>query len=317
MKYVMTVLGPVAPQALGFCQSHEHLCILDGQSARCNPALRIDDPQASRLELEDYRAAGGGAVVDAQPVGCGRDAEFLARISRESGVHVVASTGFHKLMFYPEDHWIFRWDEDALAELYRGELAEGMFAPCDGAPPARRTAIRAGQIKTALDAEGLTPRYEKLFRAAARAQTATGAPLMVHTEFGSDPGALADFLEGQGVDLTRVIFCHMDRTVAEPERHAALCRRGIAMEYDTVARGKYHGDGREVELVRLLLDGGLEDRLLMSLDVTRARLRRYGGEVGLCYILETFLPLLRACGVSGAQINRIFYQNPMERFAIE
>ena len=72
MKYVMTVLGPVAPQALGFCQSHEHLCILDGQSARCNPALRIDDPRASRLELEDYRAAGGGAVVDAQRCGAGR-----------------------------------------------------------------------------------------------------------------------------------------------------------------------------------------------------------------------------------------------------
>jgi hypothetical protein len=39
MKKIQTVTGPVDSENLGFCQSHEHLCIWDGQSARCNPAL--------------------------------------------------------------------------------------------------------------------------------------------------------------------------------------------------------------------------------------------------------------------------------------
>lgn len=316
MKDVITVLGPIAPEKLGFCQSHEHLCILNGQSAHCNPALRIDDPKTSRLELEDYHAAGGDAVVDAQPVGCGRDAEFLAQISQESGVHIVASTGFHKLMFYPEGHWSVCWDEDALTELYISELTEGMFVPCDSSRPAYRTPICAGQIKTALDAQGLTPRYRTLFRAAARAQMATGAPMMIHTEFGSNPTELADFLEDLGVNPERLIFCHMDRTVADLSVHEALCRRGINLEYDTVAREKYHSDEVEADIILALLEQGLEDQLLLSLDVTRARLKRYGGQVGLCYLLETFLPLLLRRGVTRVQLEKIFKANPARCFSI-
>ena len=316
MKKIQTVTGPIDAKDLGFCQSHEHLCILDGQSARCNPALRIDDPQASSLELTDYYHAGGRAVVDAQPVGCGRDVDFLKEISVKSGVNIIASTGFHKLIFYPENHWIFRWKEEQLAELYVQELTCGMFTPCDNQEPDRQTNIQAGQIKAALDREGLTPRYQRLFSAATQAQKTTGAPLMVHTEAGSNVTELADFLEKSDVDLHRVIFCHMDRTVPDLSVHIALCQRGITMEYDTVAREKYHDDTREIEIVRALLDAGFQSQLLMSLDVTRARLIHYGGQAGLCYILNTFWDFCICHGISNAILQSIFYDNPSECFSI-
>lgn len=316
MKKIQTVTGPIDPKKLGFCQSHEHLCILEGQSALCNPALRIDDLQASSQELTDYYHAGGRAVVDAQPVGCGRDPEFLQTISRQSRVNIIASTGFHKLIFYPENHWIFHWKEEQLAELYVQELTGGMFAPCDDQEPDQQTSIQAGQIKTALDREGLTPRYQRLFSAAAQAQKATGAPLMVHTEAGSNVTELADFLEKLDVDLHRVIFCHMDRTVPDLSVHIALCQRGITMEYDTVAREKYHSNACEIEIVRALLDAGFQSQLLMSLDVTRARLLHYGGQVGLCYILNTFLDYCLHNGFSKAILQSIFYDNPSERFSM-
>ena len=180
MSHIMTVLGPIAPQALGFCQSHEHLCLLPGWCGRQNPPHRIDDRRLSTLELLDFYALGGRAAVDAQPAGCGRDGDFLADISQQSGVHIVSSTGFHKLCFYPPDHWITTASEDMLAEMWQRELEEGMYAPCDTAPPERQTAVRAGQIKSAVNREGLTERYRLLFRAAARAQEATRAPLVVH-----------------------------------------------------------------------------------------------------------------------------------------
>jgi len=313
---IQTVTGPIAPRELGFCQSHEHLCLLDGQSAQCNPALRIDDPQASALELMDYFRAGGQSIVDAQPVGCGRDAGFLKKISVQSGVNIIASTGFHKLIFYPKNHWIFRWDKDRLAQLYIQELTEGMFAPCDHEEPFNQTNIQAGQIKTAIDREGLTPRYKVLFSAAVLAQKATGAPLMVHTEFGSDVVELADYLKGLGVDLHHVIFCHMDRTVSDLSVHAELCRRGIIMEYDTVAREKYHSNSREIEIVHALLDAGFQSQLLMSLDVTRARLIHYGGQVGLCYILNTFLNDCKQQGISESALQSTFFINPSKCFSI-
>lgn len=267
--------------------------------------------------MKEYYSKGGRAVVDAQPVGCGRDARFLEYISNESGVHIVASTGFHKLMFYPENHWIFNWSEEQIAELYQAELTQGMFEPCDDKEPGAQTEIRAGQIKAALDSEGLTERYRKVFGAVASAQKATGAPLMVYTEFHSNPVELADFLEEKGVDLTRVIFCHMDRTVADLSTHIELCKRGITMEYDTVARDKYHNDEREIEIVTTLLKEGFQSQLLMSLDVTRARLRSYGGEVGLCYILENFLAHCKQSGISEEALYDIFHTNPAKCFAVE
>lgn len=315
MSHIVTVLGEISPHELGFCQSHEHLWITKGQSALVNLDLCIDDGDCSRAELELYRQAGGRAVVDAQPVGCGRDAGLLEEISRQSGVHIIASTGFHKMLFYPEVHWVFTLDADRLTRIYIDELTRGMYANCDAGFPSQCLVCRAGQIKTALDAGAFTPQYQKLFQAAADAAVETDAPLMTHIEKGSDPVALADFLHKQRVALDRVIFCHMDRSVDDLGVHKELCQRGIYMEYDTVARPKYHDDNREAEIVMEMLETGWQERLLMSLDVTRARLRSYGGGVGLCYIQDTFLPLLRSKGVTGAQIQSIFVANPARVFA--
>ena len=74
MPSVETVLGPVDAASLGHCQPHEHLFVRDTPAAFKNSALRIDDEEKSLQELQDYRAAGGGMILDAQPFGAGRDA---------------------------------------------------------------------------------------------------------------------------------------------------------------------------------------------------------------------------------------------------
>jgi len=315
MKRIVTVLGDRIPGELGFCQSHEHLYIARGYPAQVHPDQCIDDPRKSAAELALYKKAGGAAVVDAQPVGCGRDAQVLERISKQSGVHVIASTGFHKMLFYPRGHWVFSLSCAELARIYTAELTCGMYVACDDAPPRNQTAIRAGQIKTALDERAFTGQYLKMFEAASRAAAETEAPMMVHIEKGSDPVALADFLQERGVDTKRTIFCHMDRSVSDIGVHREICARGIYMEYDTVARPKYHDDQREIEILRELLSAGYENQVLMSLDVTRARLHSYGRGPGLVYILEKFLPLLRRGGIGEAQIWKIFTENPACVFA--
>ena len=103
MFHVQTVSGPIAPDALGHSQIHEHIFVHRTPMAEKNPALRLDDPARSLEELRAYRAAGGGFLADAQPVAAGRDAERLGALSRESGVAVAASTGYHLLGFYPAD----------------------------------------------------------------------------------------------------------------------------------------------------------------------------------------------------------------------
>lgn len=314
---IQTVGGVMEVAALTFCQSHEHLAIRPGQSAKVNPALCIDEPSRTARELTEFRAAGGSTVVDAQPTGCGRDAAVLAALAAETGVQIIASTGFHKRCFYPEGHWLFRWEKAQLAELFAGEIREGMFLDGDGEEPQERSGIRAGQIKTALEAvfDGLS---EKLFSAAAQAAQETGAALMIHTDPGADAPALLEFLEGLGVPPQRQIFCHLDRTCADLAVHRRIAARGAYLEYDTIGRFKYHSDEAEAAIFREMIEAGYESRLLFSLDTTRERLRSYTPEgVGLTYILEQFLPRLRAEGIGETSLEKICRDNAREAFSME
>jgi len=119
---VITVLEPVEPGELGFCQAHEHLCIEAGYIAELNPALLIDEPSSTAVDLEIYRIAGGRALVDAQPPGCGHNARVMAELSRKTEIHVIASTEFHLMRFYPREHWIHEKTVSELTALFCGEL---------------------------------------------------------------------------------------------------------------------------------------------------------------------------------------------------
>jgi phosphotriesterase-related protein len=313
-KVITTVLGDIAPEDLGFCQSHEHLAIAGDGNFPVKAEDRIDDREKSRKEAELYRRAGGAALVDAQPVGCGRDAAMLRDISETSAVRIIASTGFHKLGYYPPEHWIHTAEADELTRLFIAELREGMFLDGDKTWPQKQGPARAGQIKTALDTEGLTPRYQRVFTAAAAAARVCGCALMVHIETGSDPLALSEYLLKQGLAPNRLILCHLDRAAADIAVHRELCRRGITLEYDTIGRPKYHDDEREGAIITEILEAGYEKQLLLSLDTTRARLYSYGGSPGLCYILTDFIPRLRRRGIGETQIGAFFRENPARIF---
>ncbi len=313
---IQTVLGPIRPDRLGYCQCHEHLFVRKGRPFAVNPAIWMDDPARTVRELEVYRARGGDSLVDAQPVGCGRMAEALAEASERSGVQVIASTGFHKAVYYPPGHWIFSTPAGRLRGLFVGELREGMFADGDEGFPERRTAARAGLVKGALDVQGLDGAYAGWFEAAADACLETGAPLLCHVETGSDPLALVRFLSRRGLPPQSVILCHLDRSHSDPAVHREAARAGAWLEYDTIGRPKYHSDEEEIGLIRRMVDVGFADRILLGLDTTRERLAAYGGAVGLDYLLSVFLPKLRQAGVGEETLGRFMRANPARALAL-
>lgn len=313
----MSVTGPVPEHAAGFCQSHEHLLISKGHSFEVSPALYMDDVEKSAEEAKRYRAAGGGTLIDAQPVGCGRMCRQLRAISQQSRINILSSTGFHKLCFYQDGHWIYSKNEDELARLFISELTEGMFDVCDMSEPSVRTDIRAGLIKAALDSCGLTPQYQKVFSAAVSAASATGCALMVHIEQRSDPIALLKWLLDAGIKAERLIFCHTDRACLYPAIRQELASAGIYLELDTIGRPKYHSDQREAEIFRELIDAGFERQLLFSLDTTRSRMKSYTeSAIGMDYLLRRFVPLLKTYGVTGEQIRLISHANCAAAFHI-
>ncbi len=233
----------------------------------------------------------------------------LAGISKRTGIQIVACTGFHKMTFYPKYHWIFTASENDLFKIFTDEITGGMYVDCDRVLNGKNCPSRAGLIKTALDTEGLTPQYQKLFRAAARASLQTDTAVMIHVERGADAPGLFQFLTDLGVGPERMIFCHLDRACGDLNIHKELCEKGTYLDYDTIGRFKYHSNERELSIMKDMLDSGYEDRLLFALDTTRYRLKAYGGDIGLDYILKVFLPMMRENGITGRQIRKIFYEN--------
>lgn len=306
MRHIQTVTGPVKPDSLYYCQCHEHLMISKGTSCLINKNLCIDDYEKTKEELEVFKEAGGTTIVDAQPVGCSRMSEALLQLGLDTKLQIIASTGFHKMIFYPNDHWIFQYDKTEISEVFLHELKIGMFRNCDHDAPYKYVSARAGIIKCALDTSGLNPQYQKLFDAAVSAAQKTMTPMMVHIEKGSDPLMLAHYLKDKNMNLQKVIFCHMDRAITDLTVHKELCRLGIYLEYDTIGRFKYHDNEREACIFSEMIQSGYEDRLLFSLDTTRERLKSYNpAGVGLTYILDTFIPILKSHGITDTQIDKI------------
>lgn len=312
---IMTVTGPIEPEALGFCQCHEHLLISKGRSYEQNPVLWMEDIEKSTREVLAFKQAGGDAIIDAQPGGCNRMEQGLKRISRDTGVSIISSTGFHKMMFYSDDHWIHHADKTMLYHFFLDELCTGMYEGIDIGLTSVQGSCRAGIVKTALDLEGLNGVYRRLFDGAVRAAMETKVPMMIHVEQGSDPRMLLEYLLNQGMKAEKLMFCHMDRSVEGWNYYEEILGKGAFLDFDTIGRFKYHGDEEEINLIKGLMSRGYEDRLLLSLDTTRERLRAYNEDgIGLDYLLKQFLPALQSAGVTENQIHKISRQNCCQIF---
>lgn len=317
MSIIRTISGEIPSHRLGFCQCHEHLMISKGVPYDLHPALCIDDIEKSRQELLQYLSAGGQSIIDAQPIGCNRMEYALGMLAKDTGVNILCSTGFHKLYFYSEHHWIHNYSAKKLADIYIHEIEKGMFVGSDTCEPNDFSALKAGIIKTALDIEGLTDRYQRLFNAAIEASICTNAPIMVHIEEGSDPLLLLDYLTSRGVPAKKLIFSHLDRACNDFNTIKKIVGNGAFAEFDTIGRFKYHSDESEIEIIKELLTDGYQHQILCSLDTTRERLRAYNADaIGLDYILKTFIPLMRSSGIEEKQIHNFFYENCISALSI-
>ena len=97
MGTIQTVLGSIKPDDLGITDIHEHL-ICSPPSPWCeqDPDLVLDDHQKATEELESFKDSGGSALVEWSTLDYGRDILALQLLSIQTGVHIVAATGYLK-----------------------------------------------------------------------------------------------------------------------------------------------------------------------------------------------------------------------------
>ena len=311
MAHVQTVLGPVDPTALGFTLPHEHTAIsLWHVPDRWDYWELTRDEALIGDELGRFRNAGGASVVDLTLPGVGRDPSWLARLSEATGLNVVMGCGWYRGAYYPAEALIDRRTVDDLADELVREATDGVG----------ERAVRPGVIgEIGTDKPWLSALEERVHRAAARASRRTGLAITTHAVM-SDVGlAQLRIFEDEGADPARVVIGHAD-SYPSLDHYLAIVGRGASVEFDFLGMSftpqERYGEDRIVELLCELLARDHGQRILLSQDVCHnSQLKRYGGN-GYVHLAETFLPRLRAAGVSDAEIATITVDNPRRLLTI-
>lgn len=314
MPFVRTVTGDVDASQLGVTYAHEHVLITGGMQVYLDKDFLLNDPARAAADLRDFKAAGGSSLVDMIPCGLGRDPDGLAALSRDTGVQIIAATGFHTERYYDTNHWLYQYPVEQIAELFRAEIEEGMDQWGYRGPLVRRSTAKAGVLKVATGYYSWNNNTDRWFEAAAMAHALTGVPISSHTENGVLGEKQVEALTSRGVPPSSIIIGHIDKNV-DPYVHRELAAMGVFLEYDSPARLKYGPDADAVSLIRAAAEGGWADHILLGMDLARrSYYRSYGGGPGITYLLDQFIPRLRAEGL-GEVVKQIMIENPARAFA--
>ena len=194
---VETVRGSIESDGLGIMLIHEHmLCdftnwwkppkeasklpLIDAKIAikniselRRTPGSMKDnyiivDVDLAIKELKQFKRLGGGSLVDLTLPGIGRDVLSLRRISEDTGVNIIAGTGWYVEHTHPPI--VGQKSVEELAEIMKHEIIDGI----------EDTGIKAGVIGEIGCSYPLCSNEKKVLQAAAQAQRETGACISIH-----------------------------------------------------------------------------------------------------------------------------------------
>jgi phosphotriesterase-related protein len=313
MAEVQTVQGAIDAQDLGIVLAHEHVRFRDEAVSEQWPG-RYDDQLELDAALVAVRAAGEHGVrtiVDATAMFGGRDVRFMKRVAEETGVRIVACTGIYSYDYLP--HYFENRDADVMADHFVEDIERGV----------QGTEIRAGFLKCAADAAGVTENVEKIHRAVARASLQTGAPIMAHSmpAVATGPRQVEIFKE-EGVDLSRVQIAHCGDS-EDIGYIESLLAEGVYVGLDRYGLEMYLPIDKRNATTAELLRRGHAERLIISQDFCAsidwfppeaAEVFEAQGAIrnwSMTLVFEEVVPWLREQGVmDDAAFETIFVENP-------
>ncbi|MEU6321832.1 phosphotriesterase [Streptomyces sp. NPDC047009] len=316
---VNTVLGPVPAEELGVVSVHEALLsVLPGAEHAFDITLdRAEIFETLAAKLRDFRAHGGGTIVDSTGMFHGRDVRLYESLSRTTGVHIVASTGqgpeelLGGYFLTPQTNPPTPWPADKFADLFTKEIAEGMVVP--------RVERRgpAGLVATAATRTGMTATDESLFRGAARTALATGVAVSVR--YGADAVHDLDTVLDEKLPADRVVVGGLDRKDAVAAgAPAKVAGRGayVALDHVGTEDAEHLTDAERAALVADLVRAGLTDRILLSAGATGVAMGHPANDLPYSHVLTAFVPLLKARGLGDGDVRRMLVANPRGLLAL-
>lgn len=308
-RKVITVLGPVSAGEMGLTDAHNHLWISPkGDRVAGQPVL---DRAAPILEeLIAYRTAGGGAQIDCQPAGAGRDGRQLRWLAQRSDVHVVACTGFHLRQYYPKEAELWSMDRQAAADFFLSEIRQGLVETRASDNP-----VLPGFIKIAV-LESLARSPREMIEAAVIASLRSGYAIEMHTEKGGDIEAYLKFFEKLDYPLTKLVICHIDKR-PDVRLHQELAQAGCLLEYDTFFRPKYAPEENVWQLLPAMVEAGYASAIALATDLADQSLwATMGNGPGLTGFVQGIKQRLSTMFDDQKVVDRLMGANIADRLAL-
>lgn len=306
MHTIRTVLGDIPADELGFTMAHEHILTHpQGSGSKAEIGHHLDSVEKAIEMLVEFKAVGGGAIVETTPESWGRNTPGMVEASRASGVHVIACTGY-----ICQEHGMEPDIADRSIDEIVGRMVRDITVGMDG------TDVRAGWVKAGTAYMHITPNEEKVLRAAARAAASTGVCLHTHTTGGTMGIEQIEIIEDEGFDPNRMIVAHVDRN-PDLWYHRKMLEKGVYLIYDGPGKAKYYPDSVRVELLRQLVADGFAARLMLSNDMgRRSHHTVYGYGPGFTWIKQRFLPRLLDEGFDQETLDTFMIHNPARIYSL-
>ena len=312
---VQTVRGPVAAMDLGRTLPHEHIVVLQPEALQNYGhvwgAAYWDEETGVRDAIEKLRAvrdSGIRTLVDPTAPGLGRCIPRIQRINAEVDLNIIVATGIYAFLELPG--FLGYRSDDEMAELFVREIREGIDD----------TGVKAAFLKCALEAHGMIGDVPRIFSVTAAAAVETGVPVMVHTSAPARTGLLAlETLTQAGVDPRRIVISHAGDS-NDLDYLRAIADTGASLGCDRFSIAHFNPDPNRLETLTALVAEGYTSSIHLGHDAAcfydfMVRNPFFADEKpDYLHISKNIVPQLLVAGVTQAQIDEMFVDNPRRFF---
>ena len=251
MQRCKTVLGEIDVNGIGVTLPHEHICCYSEYTYKMAGNAYLDKMTLAEVSSNYLKVLkekyGLNTIVDCTPINIGRNIELLQRVSEQSTVNIICSTGFYYT------------DEPVLYNTSAEQLCKYMVADA--------YAVNAGIIKCAVENEAITRFGEKLLRACAKAHLCLGLPIVLHSNANNRNALKAlEILFSEGVNPNAVTVGHLSDT-DDLEYIKSIASYGCFIGLDRLYQNiSDEYISKKVQSILELCKAGYEDQILLSHD---------------------------------------------------
>lgn len=281
----------------GITYMHEHTTI-DLSRLKKDDDTNLNCFDETVSEYKKLYSKGVRNIVDLTNMDMRRNPEYVQQVSELSKINIVQATGFYQDKFLPE--FVTSATIEELTDFMVNEIENGIA----------ETSIKAqliGEIGTSKN--HMTERERKIFIAAVLTQKHCNVPISTHTTLGTFGHEQVNFFKEHGADLNKVVIGHVDLT-GNSDYILKMLDQGVYVEFDTIGKENYQPDLLRIEMLKEIEKRGYQDKVFLSMDITRKSNLAYRGGIGYSYLLDTFVPLALENGLSENFIDKMLRDNP-------